>query len=139
MPVNRLLSAVDPHSGTPRAATLVVAAFAGACCFLPAHTLLVFVTGLLVYGWSLVCLALLIGRLKGLTGGPGYWRAPLFPLAPVVGLVMAAAFTLADLADKDAGRPSLLLLGLVVVAALAWNQFGLRPRGWTPKLGESQG
>jgi amino acid transporter len=138
-PVNRLLSRVDLHSGTPRAATLVVAAFAAGCCLLPAHTLLVFMTGLLVYGWSLVCLALLVGRHKGLTGAPGYWRAPLYPLAPLAGLAMAVGFTLADLADKDAGRPSLLLLGLVVVAALAWNQFGLRRRGWTPQLGDSVG
>jgi hypothetical protein len=117
----------------------VVGAFTGVCCLLPAHALLVFITGLLVYGWSLVCLAVLVGRFKGLTGAPGYWRAPLFPLAPVAGLVMAVGFTIADLADKDAGRPSLLLLGLVVAAALAWNQFGLRRRGWTPQLGESQG
>jgi amino acid transporter len=139
VPVNRVLSRVDSRSGTPRAATLVVGAFSAACCLLPAHTLLVFITGLLVYGWSLVCLALLMGRLKGLTGAPGYWRAPLFPLAPVAGLAMAVAFTLADLADNDAGRPSLVLLGLVVIAALAWYSFGLRRRGWTPQLGEGEG
>jgi amino acid transporter len=133
--VNRLLSAVDPHSGTPRAATLVVGAFAAACCLLPAHMLLVFLTGLLVYGWSLVCLAVWIGRIKGLTGGPGYWRSPLFPLAPVAGLLMAVAFTVSDLADKAAGRPSLVLLGVVVLAALGWHRFGLRRRGWTPQLG----
>jgi hypothetical protein len=113
-----------------------VGAFSAACCLLPAHTLLVFITGLLVYGWSFVCQALLMGRLKGLTGAPGYWRAPLFPLAPMAGLAMAVAFTLADLADKDAGRPSLVLLGLVVIAALTWYYFGLRRRGWTPSLGD---
>jgi amino acid transporter len=133
--VNRLLSAVDHHSGTPRAATLVVGAFAAACCFLPAHMLLVFLTGLLVYGWSLVCLAVWVGRVKGLTGGPGYWRSPLFPLAPVAGLLMAVAFTVSDLADKAAGRPSLVLLGVVVLAALGWHRFALKPRGWTPQLG----
>jgi len=138
-PVNRLLAGVDAHSGTPRAATLVVGAFAAGCCFVPAHALLVFMSGLLVYGWSLVCFAVLIGRMKGLTGGEGYWRSPLFPLAPVLGLGMAVAFTIADLLDADAGRPSLLLLGGVVVAALAWYQFGLRRRGWTPQLGESEG
>ena len=137
-PVNRLLSAVDPHSGTPRAATLAVGAFAAACCLLKAHVLLVFMSGLLVYGWSLVCLAVLIGRLKGLTGREGYWRSPLFPLAPVAGLAMAAVFTVSDLLDKDAGRPSLILLGLVVLAAFIWSQLGLRRRGWTPKLGESE-
>ena len=136
--VNRLLSSVDPHSGTPRAATLVVGAFAAACCLLPAHVLLVFLTGLLVYGWSMVCFAVLIGRRKGLTGGPGFWRAPLHPIAPLVGLAMAAVFTISDLADEDAGRPSLLLLGLVVVAAWAWHRFGLRARGWTPQLGSAE-
>jgi amino acid transporter len=138
-PVNRLLSGVDPGSGTPRAATLVVGAFSAACCFLSSHILLVFMTGLLVYGWSLVCLAVLVGRLRGLTGGPGYWRSPLFPLAPLAGLAMAVAFTLSDLADKDAGRPSVLVLGLVVLGALAWHQFGLRRRGWLPQLGEGLG
>jgi len=138
-PVNRLLSGVDSHSGTPRAATLVVGAFSAACCFIPSHTLLIFMSGLLVYGWSLVCLSVLIGRMKGLTGAGGYWRSPLFPLAPIIGLGMAVAFTIADLLDADAGRPSLLLLGLVVLAALAWHHFVLRPRGWTPQLGESGG
>jgi amino acid transporter len=137
-PVNRLLGAVDSHSGTPRAATLVVGAFAAGCCLLSAHVLLVFDTGLLVYGWSLVCLAVLVGRRKGLTGGPGYWRSPLFPLGPLAGLLMGVGFTLADLADKDAGRPSLVLLGVVVLAALAWLHFSLRPRGWKPKLGASE-
>ena len=96
-------------------------------------------SGLLVYGWSLVCFAVLIGRMKGLTGADGYWRSPLFPLAPMAGLAMAAAFTIADLLDADAGRPSLLLLGLVVVAAFVWHRFGLRRRGWTPQLGEDGG
>ena len=134
-PVNRLLSGVNEH-GTPRAATLVVTAFSAGCCFLPEHALLVFISGLLVYGWSLVCLSVLVGRRKGLTGANGYWRSPLFPLAPVVGLCMAAVFTVADLMDPDAGRPSLLLLGTMVLAALAWHRFVLRPRGWAPKLGD---
>jgi amino acid transporter len=134
---NRLMAKVHQPSGAPRAATLAVGAFSAVCCLLDSHTLLVFLTGLLVYGWSLVCLAVLVGRLKGLTGGPGYWRSPLFPLAPVVGLAMAVVFAVADLADKDAGRPSLLLLGAVVLAAAGWSRFGLRRRGWRPQLGET--
>jgi len=137
-PVNRLLSGVDARSGTPRVATLVVAAFAAGCCLLPAHALLVFMSGLLVYAWGLVCFAVLIGRIKGLTGARGYWRSPLYPLAPIAGLAMAVAFTVADLLDADAGRPSLLLLGLVVLAAFLWHRFGLRRTGWAPQLGEDE-
>jgi amino acid transporter len=135
--LNGLLAGVAP-SGVPRSATLVVTAFGFACAFIDGHVLLVFMSGLLVYGWSLVCLAVLVGRRKGLTGGPGYWRAPLYPLFPVLGLVMAAVFTVSDLMDADAGRPSLLLLGLVVLGALAWYHLVLkrRPGGWTPSLGQ---
>jgi len=133
--VNALLARVSP-SGVPRAATLVVTAIALACCFAASHALLIFMTGALVYGWPLICLSVLIGRRKGLTGAPGFWRAPLHPLFPILGLAMGAALTVADLLDKDAGRPSLFLLGVVVVAAFAWHRFVLarRPGGWTPSL-----
>ena len=136
--LNRLLAGVHPGSGVPRAATLVVCALSAVCCLMDSHTLLIFLTGLLVYGWSLVCLAVLVGRLRGLTGQPGYWRSPLYPVAPVLGLAMAAVFTVADLADAEAGRPSLIVLGLVVIAASLWSHFVLRrrPRGWTPVLAE---
>jgi amino acid transporter len=136
-PANRLLAGVHAKTGVPRGATLVVAGYSAVCCLLSIHVLVVIMTGLVVYTWSLVCLAVLIGRRKGLTGGAGYWRSPLYPLAPVTGLALAAAFMIADLADPDAGRPSMILLGLVVVAALLWNHFVLqrRPGGWAPHLG----
>ncbi len=138
LPLSRMLTGVSAQSGTPRAATLVITALAAACCLLPSHTLLVIMSGLMVYGWSLVCLAVLVGRRKGLTGRPGYWRSPLFPLAPLLGLLMAGAFVAADLMDADAGRPSLIILGAAVLGAVLWYYRVLkrRPGGWTPSLGE---
>jgi amino acid transporter len=134
--LNRLLTRVHERSGAPRIATLAVGAFGLLSCLLSAHLLLIFVSGLLVYGWSLVCLAVLVGRLRGLTGQAGFWRSPLFPLAPALGLAMAVAFTLADLLDPDAGRPSLIVLGVIFLAGVAWYRFGLqaRPGGWTPSV-----
>jgi amino acid transporter len=134
--LNQVLTRVHLVSGAPRSATLVVGAFSAACCFLSAHVLLVFLSGLTVYGLALVCLAVLVGRARRLTGQAGYWRAPLHPLAPILGLVMAAIFAVSDLADAD-GRPSLVILGLVIAAAVAWQHFVLRrrPGGWTPRLG----
>ena len=133
--VSGLLARVS-RSGVPRIATLVTGAISAACCFLSNHALLVFISGLIVYGWALVCLAVLVGRAKGLTGRAGYWRTWLHPLCPVIGLLMAAGFAVSDFADPDAGRPSLFLLGLVVLAAIVWNWKVLKPRGWKPSLSD---
>ena len=134
--VGRLLSAVGSRSGVPSAATLAMVAFSALCCFLDSHLLLAFISGLIVYGWGLVCLAVLIGHRKGLTGGAGRWRAPLYPLAPLLGLVMAVGFAAANLADASAGRPSLILLGLVLGAAILWYHLVLKKRGWKPTISD---
>jgi amino acid transporter len=135
-PVNRWLGQVDASSGAPRAATLLVGMFSAVCCFFSAHTLLIFLTGLLVYPWALVCLAVWVGRAKGITGCRGYWRAPLHPLFPLLGLGVAVAIGAADFADPVAGRPSLILLGLVFIATILWNRWVLQKRagGWAPSV-----
>lgn len=133
---NRLLASVHGPSGAPRIATLVVAGLSAACCLLGAHTLVVFISGLTVVTLPLVSLAVIVGRRKGLTGQPGYWRSPLFPLAPVLGLVMSAGFLVADLFDPDAGRPGILILAAIIAAGVAWYGLVLRrrPGGWAPRL-----
>ena len=135
-PASRLLSSVAPASGVPRAATLAMVIFSALCCLLASHLLLAFISGLIVYGWGLVCLAVLVGHRKGLTGGPGLWRAPLYPLAPLLGLLMAVGFAVANLADATAGRPSLIILGLVMSAAITWYYLVLKKRGWQPRTSD---
>ncbi|MGH8297090.1 MAG: APC family permease [Steroidobacteraceae bacterium] len=134
--INTALAKVDPASGAPRAATIVVAAGSALCCLMAAHVLLVFMSGLVVYALALVSISVLVGRIRGQTGGPGFWRSPLYPLMPLLGLALALAFAGADWRDPDAGRPSLLILGGLLVAALAWYYFVLRrrPGGWSPRV-----
>ena len=134
--INAALASVHGHSGVPRTATIAVAIGAGFCALLPSHVLLVFISGLIVYAFALVSLAVLIGRIRGQTGSPGLWRSWLYPLAPILGLALALAFAAADWADPDAGRPSLVILGFLLLAALAWYRFVLsrRPGGWAPRL-----
>jgi amino acid transporter len=136
-PLSAALARVHGTSGAPRIATLVVGVVSAACCLLRTHVLLVFLSGSVSYGLALVSLAALVGRLKGLTGSPGFWRSPLFPLAPVLGLALAAAFVAAGLADPDAGRPSLFILGALLTVAVLWHHRVLkrRPGGWAPRLG----
>ena len=134
--INAALARVHGASGAPRVATLVAGTTSAACCLLSSQVLLVFMSGLVVYGLGLVSVSVLVGRAKGLTGKPGFWRSPLYPLAPLLGLAMALAFAVADWTDPTAGRPSLLLLGAVLLAAVFWYHLVLRrrPGGWAPRL-----
>jgi amino acid transporter len=135
--VNAVLASVHCSSGAPRAATLAVGVISAACCLLDTHLLVVFLSGLTVYSLGLVSIAVLVGRRRGLTGRPGYWRSALYPLAPVLGLILAVGFGVADLLDADAGRPGLLVLGVLIIAGLLWHHFVLRRRtgGWVPRVG----
>lgn len=134
--MNRMLTRVHAASGAPRAATLFIGAVSLACCFLGTHLLVIFVTGIVTYTLGLVCLAVLVGRRKGMTGQAGWWRSPLHPLAPLLGLLMAMGLCIADLLDPDAGRPSMVILGAAIVLALLWHRLvlGKRPGGWSPRV-----
>jgi amino acid transporter len=134
--VNVLLATVHPASGAPRAATWVVGALSAGCCFLKDHVLIAFISGLTVYVLLLVSVAVLVGRLRGLTGRAGYWRSWGFPVAPILGLLVAVGFGIAALLDEDAGRPSILILGALVAGGLLWYRFVLRRRagGWAPRV-----
>lgn len=134
--LNRLLARVHGVSGAPMNATLVVAILSAACCLLSTHVLVVFTSALVVYSLALVSFAVLKGRAAGATGQRGYWRSPLHPLAPLLGLCLALVFGVADLLDKDAGRPSFLILGALLGAAVCWYHTVLKRRagGWAPKL-----
>jgi hypothetical protein len=98
--------------------------------------LIAFISGLTVYVLLLVSVAVLVGRLRGLTGRAGYWRSWGFPVAPILGLLVAVGFGIAALLDEDAGRPSILILGALVAGGLLWYRFVLRRRagGWAPRV-----
>lgn len=133
---NRLLASVHAASGAPRGATIVVTGYTALCCLAPTHILLMFLAGSVVFTFGLVCFAVLFGRGRGLTALPGYWRSAWFPLAPVLGLLLVATITVADLADPYAGRPSLMILGGIAGLGAIWYAVHLRrrPGGWTPTL-----
>lgn len=136
---NAFLRKVHPASGVPRAATVAVTVLAAVWAPVEIHTLVVVFSGLGVYIIGLVSVTVLVGRRRLLTGTAGYWRSPLYPLVPVLGVLLALAFGIANLMDAEVGRPSLLLLGVLIAAGQLWYRYFLRAGAWMPRTEQSGG
>lgn len=135
-PVNRVLAHVHPDSKAPMAATLVVCLCSLAFMALGEERLLILVSVENIPEYAMLALALLIGRRTGRCGGQ--FQTPFHPLIPVFGLIVTGMMIVADWADKDAGRPSLVLVSVIFVASLAYYRFRMRhpERGWATSPAE---
>ena len=116
-PVNRVLSTLHPRLRSPVTATALLGVVAAALSLVGERVLLVFLSGD-VFTTLLISLAVLVGRRKGVTGMR--FRAPLHPLVPLFGIVLTVVFSYTDWIDKDAGRPSILVLSAVFGLSLLY-------------------
>jgi amino acid transporter len=121
--VSKRLSMLHPTFHSPITATLVLAVGSTLMALLGEKALLILISGN-VSDYLLVSVAVLIGRRRGRTGT--FFRAPLHPLTPVFGLAVTAMALIADWPDPDAGRPSVIPLVSLFLAALAYYHFRLR-------------
>jgi len=128
-PISAALSALHPRLGSPVTATLLLAGLSAAMALIGEKALLILLSGN-VSDYLLISLAIFVGRREGTTGR--FFSAPLHPMVPVFGLGVTAMALIADWLDPDAGRPSVLLLTSLFVAALVYYHFRLRQvsRGW---------
>jgi amino acid transporter len=122
-PVNRLLSAIHPATGSPVAATLLVSGLASAMILLGEKALLILISGN-VSDYLLVSIAIMVGRRNARTGAR--FKAPWHPLFPLFGLGVTVMSVLADWFDPDAGRPSIVLLIGLFLSALLYYRLRLR-------------
>lgn len=83
------------------------------------------ITGLFL-AVELLGLAVLAGRRRGQTGA--HHRLWLHPAVPVLAIAVTLGMIVADWLDPDAGRPSLLVLGVLIVASAGWRWWRPRPR-----------
>ena len=132
---NWAFTRLHPKFDSPWAAMLTTGAMGVAVCFVPFHLLLVLNGMNVVAIYISLCLALIVGRMTG-SSAHAHYRAPLYPLGPVVVLVALAGVIAANWADPDVGRPSLIVtVGELVVfgayylfmrrrGALAWTLSG---------------
>ncbi len=129
---NRLLVKIHPRFQSPWTATLFLCAVAIPLCFIGERALAILTSSVVVFNLGLVSLSILIGRRRRLTGQTSF-AGPLYPLFPVMGIIMALVFVVFDYRDEDAGRMSLFVYLGILAIALTYYRFVLsrRPGGWT--------
>ena len=128
-PVSRSLASLHPRFNSPWVATLVGGACAIAFCFLPYDLLELLLASGVAATYSLMCLGALKGRLTGATANAGY-RMPLFPLLPLIGLVALMGAVWASLLDEKSGRPGLIAIAVILIAAAGYYWVFLRKSAW---------
>jgi amino acid transporter len=114
--LNQALERVHPRFGSPWVATLLSGALACAACFVPLQLLLVLNGAGVVVTYSLLCVAVIAGRMTRRTGH-GLYRMPAFPVAPVFALAALAYIVWANWQDPDLGRPSLIADAVLLAAS----------------------
>ncbi|MBC7491744.1 MAG: APC family permease [Novosphingobium sp.] len=131
--INHALMRIHPRSGSPWVATIVFALSGLGCCFLGLSTLIVLAAGCGIAQWVLLNVAGIVGRVRGLTGGPGTYRAPLFPLTHVLSLFAATALAVIAWNDTATGRPGMIIVLAAISLSLLYHRFVLDRRGpgWT--------
>jgi amino acid transporter len=127
-PISDALESIHSRFRSPWVATLVSGVLAALACLVSESLLLVITGAGLVLVYSSLCVAAIIGRWRGATAH-GYYRMPLFPLAPVTALVLMLYVVYTSWLDPIIGRPSLFTtLGIMILAA-AYYTLVLRRRG----------
>jgi amino acid transporter len=125
-PVSLALATVHPRFGSPWVATLVMGAFGLAACFVNPHILVLILGNGNVAIYAGLCLAALVGRRSGVTRHAAF-KAPLFPLPPLFGLLFLAGVVGFDLIDP-AGRRGLAATVIAIGASLAYAAVIARAR-----------
>ncbi|WP_186728739.1 APC family permease [Sphingomonas panacisoli] len=122
--LNVRLSALHPQSGSPVYAVLALSLVAAAMLVIGQRNLLTLLTAELFSPLS-VTLAVIVGRWRRLTG-VGTFRAPLFPLTPLLILAVLACYFTLNWLDHDHGRIALICFGVIAIACYAGHAIQAR-------------
>ncbi len=117
-PAGTLARQVSARFNAPWGATLIVTILAAAAIGLGERWLLILTSGN-VADYVLIAIALVLARRRG---EPTRWAAPAHPALPLLALLVTLGAIHSFWADPETGRPSLLLIGGVFLAAwAAWH------------------
>jgi len=121
------LGSVWRATGSPLVATVVLAVAAGLAMLLGEQMLIVLSANENVFEYALLGLAVIVGRRKGLTGE--HHRVSPYPALAVFAILVAVGLVVADWMDPAAGRPSLVVLAIVLLFSFGYYPLVVRRRG----------
>jgi len=120
------LGSVWSLTGSPMVATVVLAVAAGLAMLLGEQMLIVLSANENVLEYALLGLAIIAGRRKGLTGE--HHRVRPYPALAVFSVLVALGLVVADWMDPVSGRPSLVVLAVVLVFSFGYYPLVVRRR-----------
>ncbi len=121
------MARLHPRFGVPSVATLILGGFGLALCLVPLKLLITILGSATIAYYLWACLGVLRGRMAGLTAHAAY-RMPLFPLAPLAGLMVLAAIVWTSLGDVS-GRTSLAVTAAIMVMSALYYRLALHGKG----------
>lgn len=130
-PINHAVTRLIARTDAPWIAIALIGASTAAATFLPLYTKLLLLSGSYTFLTMFYVAGVIVGRRSGRTGKQLY-RTPLFPLIPLLGIVIVAGEVVVLWLDPGLGRKSLFLCGGVFLLAYLYYRFVLmrRPEGW---------
>jgi amino acid transporter len=126
-PLNSALATIHPKFNSPWIATLIASVIGAAACFTEMRTLLLLSGTALLFTYTLLCAAVIVGRRNGSTDN-GDYRMPFFPFPAILCLIGLGYVFYQNAIDKDFGLPSLIVTGEILVAAALYFLFFLSHR-----------
>lgn len=131
-PVNRLLGNIHGGTRSPMMATVVVCLCSAGLMFVGQRTLLVLTSMQNIPEYTLLAIAVWVGRRNGLSGGN--FKAPLHPLIPAMALIVVVGMVYSAFLDRAAGRPALLVVCGLFVASWIYYRFRMNhpSAAWKP-------
>ncbi len=126
--LNGALSRVHARYGSPWVATFVIGVAGLMLCAVPLSVLVVINGSGAAFSYALLAFGVIAGRRGGATSGSPS-KMPLHPLGPGVVILSAVGLLAAALADKDTGRPGVLVTLVLMSAGALYYRLVVRPAG----------
>lgn len=126
--INYALTRVHKRYHSPWVATLLCGALAVGACFIDLDFLLVMTSTSIIVVYAALCIAVIVGRRKGITKHSGHPMA-FYPLPPMLGLAALGYVTYANYLDEAVGRPSLWVTCAMAALSAAYYFLVLRRKG----------